>query len=779
MSRAPRTWPRPVAGVLAGLLAALVLGGCRTNPAEAAAAPPGRPRQIFAHYMGCFPAGTGPTAYYRAMEPQLRHDRRDYVLSLGGRTRNWPLLPPGPKLSAEASADLEIRRAIRIGLDGFSMDAWAGQDGAKATLDALFKVAEEKDYPFQLTICLDPSCHPASKSKDQPEAMIEDFAKSIKWLLDKHGQSPKLARRDGKPLIFGYSSRIVPRLKGPEDQEQWAKIPAAYREIERRVGTPLYFHYAMEHFFVGCELNRWPESRPPHEPGQWYVKATAAMAAAFPAVGAFIDTDFTREIPAMAAAAKAQGAEWQQPVWHEYQNMLGSLHVEPGTDLMRERWRLARETGSTLIQYITWNDYGEETNLAPGYHTRYAIYDLTGYQVQWWKTGRQPKPDHDRIYLTYRAYPPGSRSYPFHTRRNAPGAIEVLTILTAPATIRLPGRDAGYEAPAGLHVQQFPLTPGPLAVTLERRGKVLRELVSPDVISERPFREDNAMFCTSTEEERHWRADFGETPMPNFSESGDDDGDGLPNWFEMYWFGRFLDAATASAADPAADPDRDGKTNIEEYLAQTDPTKPPPVYAAGYTWDVEDIVRRNTSFNPDDDREGTPVWHYLYKLGQPPIAAAGDFERCPHAAPSTSYTGTLLHSAPYRAEGYDSVYAWIDRLARSDKPADGCRLHLLARRNALIAVGWQSPVAGTVAVDAVFSPLPRSQGARLVVRHGDKVLLDRKFGKDEGGPLGLAPVAVQPGDRLLFILDGGQSNDRELLFDRLQVKLESPAGKQP
>jgi len=42
----------------------------------------------------------------------------------------------------------------------------------------------------------------------------------------------------------------------------------------------------------------------------------------------------------------------------------------------------------------------------------------------------------------------------------------------------------------------------------------------------------------------------------------------------MYWFGEFLDYSTATAADANADPDGDGKTNIEEWRTQTDPTKP-------------------------------------------------------------------------------------------------------------------------------------------------------------------------------------------------------------
>ncbi len=56
-------------------------------------------------------------------------------------------------------------------------------------------------------------------------------------------------------------------------------------------------------------------------------------------------------------------------------------------------------------------------------------------------------------------------------------------------------------------------------------------------------------------------------------EYGDADGDGLPNWFEMYWFGKFLDYATCTAADPDSDPDGDGHSNLQEFRDRSDPTK--------------------------------------------------------------------------------------------------------------------------------------------------------------------------------------------------------------
>jgi len=158
--------------------------------------------------------------------------------------------------------------------------------------------------------------------------------------------------------------------------------------------------------------------------------------------------------------------------------------------------------------------------------------------------------------------------------------LEVLTILTAPAQVRLPGRDAQWDAPAGMSYRQFPLTPGPVSAELVRAGHAVLCLDSPEPITDRPFRETNAMTCFSTEFTRHWRADFGEAPPLLRGEYADDDQDGLPNWFEMYWFGKFLDWTTATAADPKT-LGKDGKTNLQHYLDQTAPLDLPSARPSG------------------------------------------------------------------------------------------------------------------------------------------------------------------------------------------------------
>jgi hypothetical protein len=53
--------------------------------------------------------------------------------------------------------------------------------------------------------------------------------------------------------------------------------------------------------------------------------------------------------------------------------------------------------------------------------------------------------------------------------------------------------------------------------------------------------------------------------IPNWT-VGDTDGNGLPDWWELKYFG------VLTGTDPLADPDHDGVSNLNEYRTGTNPT---------------------------------------------------------------------------------------------------------------------------------------------------------------------------------------------------------------
>ena len=560
---------------------------------------PERPKKVFAHYMGCFPTGAFTHGVQVTAGEKMHHDRGDDVSRHGGQWRNYPLVPQQPKLTPEESADLEIRRAMRIGIDGFAVDAWAGDEAAKQVCDTLIKVAAAKNYPFEITICLDPACG-------------GQLVKTVRQALDRWGDNPKFARRDGKPLIFTYSSNgfglgaihdelderipdqdrdaAVNRLRATE--LGWHLIGQRFREAEEQIGRPIAYTFDLVYFFHDVPKDLVTPDMP--------ARAAAAIARHVPALNSFGFYGFAGKHAEVAKAVREAGAEWGWAGGMYQKESFLEVFTPKATDWLRFVWADTIDDEATLVQLVTWNDYNENTHIAPAYNTRYTIYDLTSYFIERWRTGKPPAVDRDRVYLTYAKYPNDAKSWPFRIRDRRDRALEVLTILPAPATVRLPGRDIEYEAPAGMHVRQFPVIPGSVIAEVMRDGKVAVRLESPEPITDRPFRQDVGLVCWSTEEERHWKADFGDRPMLTYSEYGDADADGLPNWFEMYWFTkdrgfkpvvsddpdelldgpkqhpitRWLDLSTQTLVDPQADPDADRRSNLDEYLKGTDPTVP-------------------------------------------------------------------------------------------------------------------------------------------------------------------------------------------------------------
>ncbi len=728
------------------------------------------PRQLFAHYMGCFPIGYGALPALRKEQRGLRHDALDQASQLGGRIHAWPLMPDDLELSPVASAELEIRRAIRGGVDGFAIDAWAGDLQAKATLDALFAAAEAGHLPFSITICIDCSCLPANA--EHPGDNTVAVADAVSYLVSKHGQSPNLARRAGKPLIFGYSSYAILQDQAmkamPEGPDKWRKTADAYREVERRVGTPLYFHYCLSHYAHHCA----PQTPAP------FLDYVAFMAKNFSALGGFLDSDFPGgRGDLVAAQAIAAGAEWSQPMWYQYDNVLGSMEPTEGTRKLQECWRQAIASTSTLMQFVTWNDYGENTILAPNLDGNYGILEINAHYARWWKTGTEPVPEQDLVIVAYRKYPPGAHAFPFHSRRDNPGSLEVITLLRAPGEVSVGSRGATYTAPRGLHVQSFPIAPGEVSAEVTRAGKRVARVDAPELITDVPFREDNGLCAFSSDHDAQWSADFPGVPAIRYSEYADLDHDGLPNWFEMYWSHSWLDATAMTQLDPASDPWQAGRTLLTSLRERKDPTRKDPVYAPGFVWDIAEVAKRDCSFNPDVDSQGQAVWSYLYRHGPyGRMDHAGAFSACQLSAHQTPYTGLMAHLSPYHDDTYHEIHGWTSW--HRDQDGAPWWFELRPRREAMIGMAWTSPVAGSVrmhlrvetsAKDALWFGIRDAAGHMLV----ERTLPGGEPAVDCDSPA--VPCAV--GDQIILMADSAPGQGLgSLRLSKLTVELIPATG---
>ena len=791
--RSPRTVPTRILTALAFSLlmifsASAAKSASTASGSTASGASGTRPKQIFAHYMGCFPAGYGPIEYHRRHSAeQMTPESKELLGAIGGRFVNYPLTPQNAEqeLTPEASAELEIRRAMRAGIDGFAVDAWAGGETAHKTFSYLIEAAERMKVPFFVTICMDASCHKAPEELPGGKAgnYSARYAESIRWVLEHYGQSPNLARRDGKLLIFGYHSRGIcrstPETKEmPEGPERWsATFLKAYQETERLVGEPIFWHFCFSAFFHDVK----PELFGGRAAEDVELEAARFVGKHFGAVGGFLGDPWS-ERPEIIQAIREGGAEWSQPIIPQYVNKAFKTISEPGLDLICDRWERAIQTNATLLQFVTWNDYGEDTILAPGYSTGYSLGCVNRFFSDLWKTGKK-LPDQEQIHVIFRRHTnSAAESFPFRTRlkvRN--GLLEVLTLLREPAHVTVPGYGE-FDAPAGLNRHQFseangcPLHAGSVSAAASRNGRQVLRVTAPEQVTDHPFREDASMVCFSSNFDALWAEDFGSVPPLHYSEYGDADGDGLPNWFEMIWFGTFPDLQTAlqtanPKAAPDADPDGDGFTNLQEFQNRTNPLKPETKPAVGEIWNFDAIHARGLSFNPDRDAHGTPVWYYFYRHGERlKTPHDGNYERCPMLSPDCFYAGKMAHLSPAQDPVYRYVHGWVSR--KWDETARKWHVIIRPRVQAMLILGWKSPVSGTVSVRFRVCPLRGADPITLSVEHGTKSLWERVFRQGESENVNLPEIRVQKGDFIYLIGDEKPDYDAsELELEDLEVEL--------
>lgn len=677
--------------------------------------------KIFAHYMSSLNPGSGALGFLMQPIPaylRLFHDRPEMIeplprglpefyRSTGGTQRDQPLIRPGFVFSsAVESAELEIERAIRAGLDGFAINCLEGRTDF---VEALFVAASnrKKDHPeepsFLLTLSLDINVVPFGER--EMLVSVADLISRFFALGDDSVFSQHLARRGGKLMVMGYQSHWIwidylyrllelweienrgfqwgderiawPEALGPvpavphlpeevvriyetnlqrklrqlegdrslsgrsafqveaayfleagfsekdarlraleslarksarkEAVESWARTEDGWRQIREA--------YGLLEAIVGREIFWQYEAADLDSVAGSFEKVVERVACDFPAVNFFLPKgDFAERA---RSVVRARGAEWGEPIYSQYvaygQNeqdglFFGTAHGGDGTGTFREGWYRAigenlerRELleadvldggRSSLIQYTTWNDYGEHTHLAPSLQMRFALSELGRHLIHTWKTGEKIGTLGEQVFLFYRKHPSEAEPFPFHPgTAMLPVFFEVVSILNEPGSeLKILRENRGKSdfvqraesrfLESGLQAEVFSepddhrlWQEGKVAVQVLKESGEIFTVEGWEEFTHRPFREDSTLVGASSlcekllaEEAERWFGEF------RFSEYGDLDRDGLPNWFEMFYFGRgWLNLEDQTGANIAGDENRDGISNLEHYRNGTHP----------------------------------------------------------------------------------------------------------------------------------------------------------------------------------------------------------------
>lgn len=371
----------------------------------------------------------------------------------GGLLRDRPL-PPGPLTGdwALTNARTEVRQAKGAGLDGFLVDILTtrtdGSDNNSRFGNAIFAAAAAEGS----FVCI--------PMVDMYSAKVKALSPAALAAVIEHYLSYPSAYHEGSTYFF---SAFLSETWTPA---QWQALLDVLRDADPD----------REITFVPCFNDYSKISSGAYDSvADGYAVWGNRSPAANP-----VSTAVSR-----GTSVHARGKLWVQPVSVQDCRPNQSIYDEAAnTENLRITAQCARDSRADWLQFTTWNDYSEGTQIAPSAAHGTAILDLCAFYLHWIRTGAFPAITTDRLVLTHRRHfvadtqtyvpPEGASAIKYMKLRSgstpARDTLEVVALLTAPGTltIRSGATTTTRPAPAGVSFHLVPLAPGTQSATLER-----------------------------------------------------------------------------------------------------------------------------------------------------------------------------------------------------------------------------------------------------------------------------------------------------------------------
>jgi len=409
-------------------------------------------RKVILHYFPPFPLSLdnlSPASDYYAtqyLRPEGEHDK---YRGVGGYIRERPL-PVGPWPIPQWRAvnfAIEVLRARALGADAFGVDLLQLKDGRYwASAIQLMDVAAAVSPEFGIVPEPDTDVLKNMTPADLREALTQIWNHKASYHLP-----------DRRLLVAPFAAERRPAAFWQEAIERMAKqnMPIALLPI---LLDPQ--RYAHEYAPLSIGLSRWGA----HDP----------------------DADAQSSDARLAAQVKGAGRKWMQPVIPQDERPKAGVFREANASMLfRQQWSEAPQRNSEYVHIISWNDYSEATEVAPSTGVQYVFYDLSAYEIRWFKTGCPPRIRHDAIYYLHRTQildPSRVRDNgdaSMHLRGGTPlsNRIEMIAFLTRPAEleIEIAGQKTRVAALAGLAIATAPAQVGRPLFRILRAGKIAVE----------------------------------------------------------------------------------------------------------------------------------------------------------------------------------------------------------------------------------------------------------------------------------------------------------------
>jgi hypothetical protein len=423
----------------------------------------GTTRKVFAHYFSPYPVSLDnalPEQDYYARHYLVPTGESGKFAYCGGLLKQRPL-PQAPRASGVdyqvANFEEEIRRAIAVGVDGFTYDILNSSGTHWTRLLKLLDAAKNVDPGFKIVLMPD-----MTAAYDQ----VDDLGVFVSSIASVAAHPSVYKTSDGKLLLSPfYADKQAPSW--------WSQ---AVSQLAAK----------------GINAVLWPVYVTP------WATPTKGLDAAVELIGTSSWGSRTVQGAASqiknATDAHALGLKWMTSVAPQDTRPKDLVYTEANnTQAMRALWDAARTGNADWVQIVTWNDYSESTEVSPSSGSQWALFDLTAYYATWFKTGTAPTIVRDALYYSHRKM--ATTAAPDLTKQRAAyrvvnGAapadeIELLAFLTAPATLKISigGTTTTKDVGAGIQSFRVPLREGTPAFSAVRNGATIASVTSAFPIS--------------------------------------------------------------------------------------------------------------------------------------------------------------------------------------------------------------------------------------------------------------------------------------------------------
>ena len=483
-------------------------------------------------------------------------------------------------------AEHEVRSAKLLGVDGFEFffpAALSPNDAKRYQLmiEKYFAAADRLNLEFYFTLDIAHFAPVAGlpNGADSENKRLDSYAQNILQVMNSPAIKDSkhwLRAPDGRFVFYTWKAvpisptvKSIPQLLASKRgvRAEVEDVARAFDALEAKIGKPCAFVFRIEDL-----RENTPQSR----------EFVESLLDYFPALTGWFPTylkEDTQDWDFIRARCKARGRTFIQNAYPEmYMSKLDSKsknkrifsplqlkglpisdftrnHVAGGLSKnFRQQLQIGVDEDLGAIDLVTWNDFLEGHHLAPELNHDFGFAILLNYYKKLWRgQSAEQAIDKDVAIVFYKKHALNALA----SRFNIPTTkmswssmsqqeweqlekdddhIEIVTLLTQEATLFFRGKKVG-TVPRGLHSTVLPLTPGQVSLQVQRNNKTFIDLVAPEWITDKPYRNDRLTVSYSSESATFYQEIYGkDAPKVYLDEYAE--ANGVPNWKQRYHFAK-------------------------------------------------------------------------------------------------------------------------------------------------------------------------------------------------------------------------------------------------